>query len=35
MEIASFHPSGVENFEVAHIFFEDLCTPAVNYGLKD
>jgi hypothetical protein len=27
MELASFHPSGAQNFEVASKLLEDLCTP--------
>ena len=30
MELASCHPSGAENFEVAPRFLENLCTPVLK-----
>jgi len=31
MELAACHPAGTYNFEMAHRFFINLCTSALNH----
>jgi len=33
MELASYHRSGTQNFEVAPRFLEYLCTPALDQSI--